>query len=101
MNDKLNVLHADDNVGTALYKLEQNELISYKKRNEPFEVTTTEDIPLGHKVALCDFAKNASIIKYGEVIGEAREKIAKGALVHVHNVDSLRGRGDLTKGEMK
>jgi len=99
MNNKLNVLHPKDNVGTALYKLVKGETVRYTINQASFEVTTTEDIPLGHKVALIDFDKSAPIIKYGEVIGEAGEKIARGAMVHVHNVESLRGRGDLTKGD--
>ena len=33
--------------------------------------------------------------KYGEVIGEALEDLAPGDYVHVHNLASTRGRGDL------
>ncbi|MCW3975453.1 MAG: SAF domain-containing protein [Candidatus Bathyarchaeota archaeon] len=39
--------------------------------------------------------KGENIIKYGEPIGEAIEKIEQGTLVHVHNVISKRARGDL------
>jgi altronate dehydratase small subunit len=35
-----------------------------------------------------------SIIKYGEVIGVATREIAPGQHVHVHNLESRRGRGD-------
>ena len=52
-------------------------------------------IPYGHKVALTPLKPGDPIIKYGEVIGAATRDIAVGDHVHVHNLDSLRGRGDL------
>lgn len=55
------------------------------------------DIPYGHKVAIKPIAKGDSIVKYGEKIGRATAAIGAGEHVHVHNVESLRGRGDLHK----
>lgn len=55
-------------------------------------------IPYGHKIALVAVARGASIIKYGQVIGRATADIAPGDHVHVHNLESLRGRGDLHGG---
>ena len=46
------------------------------------------DIPAGHKIALRDISRGEKIIKYGEVIGVAKEDIKKGEWVHVHNVKS-------------
>ncbi|MVB10968.1 Altronate dehydratase [Caprobacter fermentans] len=56
------------------------------------------DIPFGHKIALKDIHPGEEIFKYGEEIGAATKEIKKGEYVHVHNLDSMRGRGDL-KGE--
>ena len=53
------------------------------------------DVPYGHKIAVRPIAKGELIIKYGEEIGVATKDIAVGDYVHVHNLDSLRGRGDL------
>ena len=53
------------------------------------------DIPYGHKVAVKDILKGESIRKYGEQIGAASQDIRQGEYVHVHNLCSLRGRGDL------
>jgi altronate dehydratase small subunit len=53
------------------------------------------DIPYGHKIALVDIAPGSDILKYGECIGGASRPIKKGEHVHVHNLDSRRGRGDL------
>ncbi len=55
-------------------------------------VRAKEAIPFCHKIALLAHVPNAAILKYGEVIGEAREEIAAGQHVHVHNLRSRRGR---------
>ena len=41
-----------------------------------------------------DINKGEHIIKYGESIGGATSNIKKGDYVHVHNLESLRARGD-------
>ena len=46
------------------------------------------DIPAGHKIAIKDVKKGDKIIKYGEVIGVAKDDIKEGDWVHVHNVKS-------------
>lgn len=61
-------------------------------------VTARGDIPYGHKIALADIARGEDIVKYGERIGVASRDIALGDYVHVHNLDSMRGRGDLEQG---
>ncbi len=43
-------------------------------------------IPRGHKMAIAAIAKDAPIIKYGQVIGFARDAIIPGEWVHEHNV---------------
>ena len=51
--------------------------------------------PYGHKIALSDIRKGAPVIKYGESIGAASTDITRGDYVHVHNMEAMRGRGDL------
>ena len=53
------------------------------------------DVPYGHKIAVRDIARGEGIIKYGECIGRASADIRKGEYVHIHNLEALRGRGDL------
>lgn len=53
-------------------------------------ITATQDIPLGHKVALKDVAQGVDVIKYGRAIGAASQAISKGQHVHTHNVKSKR-----------
>ena len=90
-------MHPADNVATALDYLTTGTEI---QRNESIQsVTLKSNIPFGHKFALVAIQKGCPIHKYGEVIGEATADILAGEHVHVHNVDSLRGRGDLHKEE--
>ena len=58
-------------------------------------ITVHGDVPYGHKIALRDMVPGERIMKYGECIGAASHPISKGDYVHVHNLDALRGRGDL------
>jgi altronate dehydratase len=51
-----------------------------------------ENIPLGHKFARHALAKGAPVRKYGECIGVATADIVAGSHVHVHNMESRRGR---------
>ncbi len=62
------------------------------------EIRVIGDIPYGHKIAIKPIHKGELIIKYGEEIGMASAEIAKGEYVHVHNLESMRGRGDWEKG---
>lgn len=70
----------------------QVEIRDKKGNTEP--VTVIGDVPYGHKIAVAPIAKGELIKKYGEEIGIATRDIKKGEYVHVHNLDSMRGRGD-------
>lgn len=85
------VLHPDDNVATAITDLGVGDTVKSDSR----QLTVTEGVPFGHKVALAAIPSGASIVKYGESIGVANTDIAAGAYVHIHNIESQRGRGDL------
>jgi altronate hydrolase len=49
-------------------------------------VTLTGRVGLGHKLALRQIPKGEPIYKYGQIIGFAKQDIAAGSHVHVHNV---------------
>ena len=87
---KVIILDDRDNVATAIEDVPEGATVM----SAGGETTTIESIPFGHKVALVDLPAGTAILKYGEQIGLALGDIAKGACVHVHNVDSQRGRGD-------
>ena len=89
------VLNAKDNVGTLIDTVSAGERVTLTgARTDTIEVR--EGVPFGHKCALDRIASGDDIIKYGQVIGRAIHAIAPGHHVHVHNVEALRGRGDLT-----
>jgi altronate dehydratase small subunit len=89
--------HEKDNVATALSDLVVGDRVTLMGPGKSGVITADQTIPFGHKIALLAIEKGESIIKYGEIIGRATQKIILGKHVHVHNVESLRGRGDVTK----
>ncbi|QCK87294.1 altronate dehydratase [Phreatobacter aquaticus] len=48
-------------------------------------VSATARVPKGHKMAMQPIAKDAPVVKYGQIIGFASEDITPGAWVHTHN----------------
>ena len=50
----------------------------------------TQDIPIGHKVALRDLAVGDTVIKYGVDIGKVVQPVRKGQHAHVHNIKTKR-----------
>ena len=84
------MLRENDNVATALRDLAAGEEIV---------VGVGQPILFGHKLAVTEIGQGEHILKYGEVIGRATQAIPAGCHAHVHNIESLRGRGDLAAAE--
>lgn len=86
-----------DNVATIFANgiVEGTQVEVRDKKGDTEVLTVIGDVPYGHKIALRDIAKGQPIMKYGESIGAASHDIRKGEYVHVHNLDAMRGRGDL------
>lgn len=85
------VISARDNVATALEPLSPGQIIAADRGG----VTVRDAIANGHKIALTRIAAGEPVVKYGNPIGTASVDIEAGDHVHVHNVASARGRGDL------
>ena len=81
-------INPQDNVCVALAPISAGTQI-----NAGTTVTTLEDIPQGHKIALADIKEGEKVIKYGFPIGVAKQDIKAGSWVHVHNVKT--GLGDV------
>ena len=96
--EKAVVLNARDNVATALADLEAGTSLELYVGSESLAVKLTASIPFGHKFSLAQIEPGTPVIKYGETIGQATSLINPGDYVHVHNVASTRGRGDLAGG---
>jgi altronate dehydratase small subunit len=89
------MLTVRDNVATALRDLAGGEVVVVGVMDETRRVAIAEPIAFGHKFTVAPVNKGDLILKYGEVIGRATRDIPTGGHAHVHNIESLRGRGDL------
>ena len=93
----VHVLHPADNVATALVEIPSGTTVAVEQEGQRSIVVVSTAIPFGHKLAQSAISRGQPVIKYGEVIGLATQDIAPGEHVHVHNVESQRGRGDLAR----
>lgn len=93
--EKILTLNEMDNTGVAVDDVNKGEIVCYVKGNIMMTLTALETIPFGFKISLKDIPKGDDILKYGQIIGVAQRSIHIGELVHVHNVEGKRGRGDL------
>jgi len=91
LQEKAIVLDPKDNVATAKVEIKAGVVIIGDGGRE---IKILEDIPFAHKFALEDISPGEPIIKYGQMIGRAIQDIKVGELIHIHNLESLRGRGD-------
>ncbi|MGI9478829.1 MAG: UxaA family hydrolase [Hyphomicrobiaceae bacterium] len=97
--DTIVVMKSEDNVATCLKDMAAGHVAEATVGGATRSVTLKNDIPFGHKIALCDIAKGDEVLKYAEIIGIASAAIAAGEHVHVHNVESIRARGDKVPGD--
>jgi altronate dehydratase small subunit len=91
------MIHEKDNVATALRDIRPNEKAVIGIGDKSSEIQVQQPIPYGHKFAVRDIPRGEDILKYGEVMGRATQDIAEGTHAHIHNIESLRGRGDLER----
>ena len=91
------IIHPDDNVANLIGAGKKGESVECAvEGTEGTEtVTLLDDIPSNHKFAPVDIRSGEQITKYGLNIGRASCDIRPGQHVHVHNIESNRGRGDL------
>jgi altronate dehydratase small subunit len=93
------LMHPKDNVATSVEEVKSGDPVQISGGGESRTLTAIEPIPFGFKIALEEIPQGALIVKYGETIGKAGRSITKGALVHVHNLEGTRARGDLERRE--
>ena len=92
------MMHPKDNVATTVEEILPGDQVRISREGKASTVIAVEAIPFGFKIALADIPQGALILKYGETIGKANRPIARGSLVHIHNLDGTRARGDLEGG---
>ncbi len=82
-------INENDNVAVALDVIPENTAVNVAGS----DVTTTMEIPAGHKFALEDMPEATPVIKYGFRIGNTTAAVKKGEWIHTHNLKT--GLGDL------
>lgn len=88
------VINPNDNVATVVDDFPMNTIIHFFIDQSEHTIQLLQDIPLGHKIAIREIKGGEAILKYAETIGVASELIRPGQHVHVHNMESQRGRKD-------
>ena len=78
-------LHPEDHVAVAKTDLPAGASITLEDGNE---LTTGNDIPSGHKIALRPIKTGEPVRKFGQVIGFASRDIEPGEHIHAHNLNA-------------
>jgi (2R)-sulfolactate sulfo-lyase subunit beta len=81
-----------DDVGVAVRDLKAGEEVGIVtlEGQAVGTIAMTQDVPLGHKVALRDMPVGHKLLKYGRPIGQVVQPISRGNHVHVHNLKTMR-----------
>ena len=84
------IIDRRDNIIVVIEPVAKGSTVSYTSGGEEVSLAALDDITIYHKIARTDIVRGASVIKYGERIGEATVDIPKGAHVHVHNISNIK-----------
>jgi (2R)-sulfolactate sulfo-lyase subunit alpha len=82
-----------DNVGVVVVEalMAGTDMVGVITENDTTtRLTSRQDIPIGHKVALKDLREGDTVIKYGADIGRMVADVKQGEHVHVHNLKTKR-----------
>ncbi len=80
------IIHEKDNVAVVLEDIQQDQPVVIENHRE---LVAVSDISYSHKVLLADVAGGGDVIKYGEVIGQAKSGLKKGEWIHTHNMNVI------------
>lgn len=83
------LMHEKDNVVTCVKEVQAGTKVVYWKKGEMCSIQAEETIPYCHKIALETLEKESDVLKYGELIGRANQRIEKGHLVCHENIYSV------------
>lgn len=81
-----------DDVGVAVVDIESGAKLTGRilANNKNISAEAIQAVPLGHKIALRDFAVGDTVTKYDTPIGKVVQPIKAGQHVHVHNLKTKR-----------
>jgi len=83
----------EDSVGVVVIEgltANTDMLVCVTHDNSTFRLTSGEDAPIGHKIALKDMNKGDTVFKYGEDIGIITADVKKGNHLHIQNCKTKR-----------
>jgi len=83
-SQKLLRIHRDDNVLIVVAPIRPGD----REILAGHEVVFTQNIAIGHKVAVQDIETGEKIFKCGVPIGSTKERITAGNHIHLHNLKS-------------
>lgn len=90
------IIEKGDNVATCLEKVEKGKSVRLMLNGKMGRtLKANQAIPYIHKICISPLKKGEHCMKYGLSIGVASRDIQVGDYIHVHNIESARGRGDL------
>jgi altronate hydrolase len=92
MNDNVLRINENDNVAIARCAIGRGDAVVLGGV-KLFDAA--EDVRAGHKIAMSEIAAGEYVVRYGEDIVEATEKIGPGQWVHVHNTRPIDGHVEL------
>ncbi|MGR3724588.1 UxaA family hydrolase [Abyssibius alkaniclasticus] len=87
LKNRMLVLHPQDNIAVALTDIAAGEAIGETG------AVAAQTIKQGHKLAISPIAAGENVLRYGQIIGQAKADIAPGEHVHVQNL----GMGEHTQ----
>lgn len=92
-------INSMDNVATVMNSVSPEQEVEVVDKDGVIKIRlkAKDAINFGHKIALKNIRKGELVYKYGFVIGKALIDINRGQHVHIHNIESQKGRGDLVR----
>jgi altronate dehydratase small subunit len=90
------VIDKNDHVATCLEPVKTGEEVQLMLNGRKGKIIkANQKIPFAHKICIKPVKKGGDCLKYNLSIGSASKTIKRGDYIHVHNLESNRGRGDL------
>jgi altronate hydrolase/galactarate dehydratase len=80
------LLHPSDSVVIAAQSITAGTLLD-DVADLDAALTISEDIPTAHKIARVPLEKGEAVLRYGQIIGYARQAIRPGDHIHTHNME--------------
>ncbi len=92
------IIDKRDHVATCIAAIKSGEMVELMLNGRiSKKIKATQKIPYAHKICVKAMKKGDQCLKYGLPIGSATKPIKVGDYIHVHNIESNRGRGDLSE----